>query len=252
MKAQTLSILVIAFTLMLGCVKEPATTTAPRVPNDDEVERDTVNNDDPPIGGASTDTIDVNHYILTFVEPQYFRLSNHTISTSLSLEYRTKTTYSYKDDPNSEAGKKYADLCKRYNDISYDSIREFWLCYAYHCGYDYLSNNLTSIELVTLTDYNKQYPAGSSLNDICMLECKSPRQYIADGYTGEIKKTVTKPLSQCTTDDLVLIGSGDALICYLRFTEPPILGAKQKISARITDEAGNMFECTTEEFMWDF
>lgn len=126
MKAKTLFMLIAAFVLMISCEKTPDPLT-PEIPGQGEVEQDTVSDDD--ISGLyPIDTVDVDHYVLMFTEPKSLRLGVHATKRSFSLDsYETKATYGYKDDPNSEAGKKYLNLCKRYNDISYDNLREFWL-----------------------------------------------------------------------------------------------------------------------------
>lgn len=251
MKLKITFALIAAMALLVGCNETPSVEPlTPQIP--DPPKKDTVVVDEPidtTWYGNSIFTIDADHYVLSFYRPQEFELYPSYNGPTLGLYcQQSGVNYNYRDDPNGYYGQKYSALCERYDDVNYSKVREF--VDYYDGGYDFLADNIVSIELFAQTDYDEQRPAGSSLNDICVIEYQSPRKHIANGYVGKIEP-ITKPLTECTPDDFVLMGDGYIIICSMRLTKLHTHCVEQQIMARITDEAGNVFTSTTQPFKWE-
>jgi len=79
--------------------------------------------------------------------------------------------------------KQFDDLVKKYNDTSYN--RKFIindLDEIRHSNNLFIVEKITDISITSDTDWNKDYPAGASLNDIFLIFSCSPDTYISNGY----------------------------------------------------------------------
>ena len=80
-----------------------------------------------------------------------------------------------------EAKKKYEELCRTHNDLTYNKKREYhhspeWgVCSAI---------DFREIDVVSDKDFDTEHPAGRSLKDIVRFVSISPKQYIDSGYTA--------------------------------------------------------------------
>ena len=76
-------------------------------------------------------------------------------------------------------GRRYDELATQYNDLNYNRRTRFGPLPA---GRSYVSNRITSINVVSDTDFNAEHPAGTSLANFVRLLSVSPMRFIESGY----------------------------------------------------------------------
>ena len=85
----------------------------------------------------------------------------------------------YSFDAKGEEKKKYDELCKSHNDISYNQKRRYikfpiWgICSAI---------DFREIDVISDKDFDSEHPAGTSLKDIVRFVSVSPKKFIDSGY----------------------------------------------------------------------
>ena len=85
----------------------------------------------------------------------------------------------YSFDAKGEEKKRYDELCKIHNDISYNQKRRYikfpdWgICSAI---------DFKEIDVVSNKDFDSEHPAGTSLKDIVRFVSVSPKKFIDSGY----------------------------------------------------------------------
>ena len=85
----------------------------------------------------------------------------------------------YSFDAKGEEKKKYDELCKSHNDISYNQKRR----YIKFPGWGICSAiDFREIDVVSDKDFDSEHPAGTSLKDIVRFVSVSPKKFIDSGY----------------------------------------------------------------------
>ena len=75
-------------------------------------------------------------------------------------------------------GRRYDELATQYNDLSYNRKTRFGPLPPRR----YVSNGIVSIDMVSDTDFDAEYPAGTSLANFVRLLSVSPMRFIESGY----------------------------------------------------------------------
>ena len=85
----------------------------------------------------------------------------------------------YSFDAKGEEKKRYDELCKSHNDISYNQKRR----YIKFPGWGICSAiDFREIDVVSDKDFDAEHPAGTSLKDIVRFVSVSPKKFIDSGY----------------------------------------------------------------------
>ena len=270
MKRLTIFLMFIAFASMYACDKDD---TSPQPVKTDNQEK----NDD--IGDIPDNTIpvDIPHYIMGVVETNSYKALVSDDDLTVHIVYDTSDNRKYSfwyeiKEPDSEEANAYVAFCERYGDTTYDKERYYNTAEPYVNFYP--MDNIGSIRIESIANYDAEHPAGTSLNDLCTLYSATPRQYIADGYTGEFDWTeasdefvkysrifrhddiegslpFAKPLTECTPEDLELIGSGYMKLCMLSFErKPETKNSRQAFKITLTDEKGKTYIAQTDLCEW--
>ncbi len=271
---------------IVSCSKDDTPPETPQIPAKEkpdektDPEKPTPDQPDTPItGGDELVTIDVSHYILSFAQPDRF-VANSYDNLFVHIGYNRNNIAQYYDFYQEQDAEKYPDeaaaykaLCERYKDVAYKQERTIDIIWGPYY-YSYLINNFVSIDVVSAADYDSDHPAGTSLKDICQLVSMSPRDYIASGYTdtydwsvwpeyfpekkesdgfyGPANKPFCKSLSECTPEDMILMGEGTSNIFMLRFIKAPDTGSKlQRFTVTMTDETGMTYTAETDVCEWN-
>lgn len=148
-------------------------------------------------------------------------------------------------------------LCTYYNDRSYN--REI----VPHST-QAIASTLTTIDLVSDSDFDERHKAGASLADITFLAGASPYDYIQSGYTktfdwknappfyeqnqlyiwyGSNDSPLYMRLSEIDSRDLTLLNP----IFFLTFESQPTLSKSHKFTLTVTDKKGKTI---STEFNW--
>lgn len=264
----------------------PVNQEPPKNEEPDDPNKDDPNEEDPGLTGHCWIVANPPHYILATYKAETFKAQAYEeqmveIDCPRPYDY---SSYADEKDPEKypQEAAIYTKFCKRYNDTSYTQERRFYE--IYRGGFDYLTYNIVSINIESATDYDEAHPAGTSLNDLCILASASPREHIASGYTqtydwatpvehtdayfeqlfnldGEgfipfvalIVGSIpfTKPLTECTPEDMVLMGNGSTTLCFLYFTAKPAAGNKlQRFIVTLTDERGKTYTASSNVCEW--
>ena len=164
---------------------------------------------------------------------------------------------------------RYNQLCQKHNDVSYNRKRMMLgsldIESETHIDCDFIEIKITADK-----DFDGTHPAGSNLYDIVRFMSWSPYKYILSGYTqyyhydpsavsmefdnlmriytweGHFDQSaentcypIDEPVSNLTTDDLVLLGDGEALslLGMLYFETKPEVKDEYNITVEIkTDD----------------
>ena len=273
------------FLLLLGCSEGSA--EIPDNPNTNTKQEESQQSGPDTPDGFELEIIDAPHYLLRFIAPESFSAGTIygepltlqvRISSSAPREYAAYYDAQNPDERPQKAA-AYKALCERYGDTGYSGIREFFPLYT--GGFDALWHNLVSIDVTSTADYDAGHPAGTSLNDLCELISWTPRDYLESGYTdrydwsappayipekyrhitfyynGQVNDGLHPfriPLSECTAEDLLLMGSGqleDGPLFLLRFAHAPEAGnSLQQFELKLTDERGGTYTVRTDVCKW--
>ena len=141
----------------------------------------------------------------------------------------------YEGTADSSVRARFDALAAKYNDTGYSKRKSY-------LPIEYLENqmpveNIQSIELVCLEEFDAQHPAESLVNDCVTFTAYSPLPFLlsnyqrTNGYDSNLSfkylssmysiftySIISKPLSEITADDMVLIGDGQTykpMIFYL-------------------------------------
>lgn len=212
------------------------------------------------------------HYIVSFIRDPEITATADDSSVDIYFSRGKKSTaYTWwyaAENINPEKAAIYTQLCEHYGDTGYDKERKYFEVYS--GGYDFMADNIVSIDIFSGTDYDQQHPAGTSLKDICILRSASPQRFITSGYTKPYDWTVipeyfdeksaerfggeragnypiAKLLADCTAEDFILLGSGYELYCELVFTHKPASGLGQRFLITLTDERGMTYTAATNQ-----
>lgn len=277
MKINIIPLIIAALFLVASCDEKIDTPESSDVPQKESPENQDTSDPEGPNGkeGYDWEYVTVPHYILQYMQPERYDAHMHNNKLVITLVPNSASVgYAHEMYPAEfkEEAAAYRLLCEKYGDLSYDLTRSFYG--IYRGGYDYSSRNISSIEIRSATDYDEAHPAGTVLNDICVLATASPYRFIKGGYEGsydwktnpedfdefftqifhtesEGSLPFRKPLSECTTEDLILIGNGCEVVCLIYFTHHPDPGNElQRFMILITDEEGQTYTAATEEYKW--
>ncbi|MEG2365357.1 MAG: hypothetical protein RSB29_01245 [Alistipes sp.] len=259
--------------IITACNKDNVVSRQP-APQNNEEGKDSLSD------GNDIYKISATHYILEYNRLSDFSADVNTKTNVITINFGYKSpilSYSWWDEQNSksasDSGEIYTALCKKYNDLTYN--KEYKIIDIYVGDRTFLADNIVSIQVISATDYDAKHPAGSSLNDLCILTSASPRNYILNGYTGSydweknldgfdsnFKKLFkgdqaegnlpfSKPLTACTPEEMILMGNGYQTLCMLYLTHKPDEQNKlQRFMITLTDEQGKIYPISTNVCEW--
>ena len=96
-----------------------------------------------------------------------------------NIEKNKIKTATYSFSSNGEEKKKYDELCKIHNDISYNQKRRYIVDPLWgKCS----AIDFQEIDVVSNKDFDAEHPAGTSLKDIVRFVSISPKKFIDSGY----------------------------------------------------------------------
>ena len=123
------------------------------------------------------ETIRIRSYVVMFGEPNTFRM-HLTGNNNIALFWEENIRWVTFRDGGLD-GVRYDKLATQYNDLSYNRIVNF---IGSPIGRSYVSNEIASINVVSDTDFDAEYPAGTSLAGFVHLLSASPIRFIESGY----------------------------------------------------------------------
>ena len=107
--------------------------------------------------------------------------------TSEDVNIKT-ASYSFKSK--GEEKKKYDELCKIHNDMSYNQKRSYIVAPLWgRCS----AIDFREIDVVSDKDFDAEHPAGTSLKDIVRFVSVSPKKFIDSGYKETFNWRRNKP-----------------------------------------------------------
>ena len=137
------------------------------------------------LGCDRAKTVLFRSYINTYFYNKNIQLKiteagNIAIYRETSSEYKTNTPSAvYSFESKGEEKKRYDELCKRHNDMSYNQKRS----YIKFTGWGICSAiDFKEIDVVSNKDFDSEHPAGTSLKDIVRFVSISPKKFIDSGY----------------------------------------------------------------------
>ena len=148
------------------------------------------------IGCDRAKTVLFRSYINTYFYNKNIQLKiteagNIAIYRETSSEYKTNTPSAvYSFESKGEEKKKYDELCKIHNDMSYNQKRS----YIKFTGWGICSAiDFKEIDVVSNKDFDSEHPAGTSLKDIVRFVSISPKKFIDSGYKETFNWRRNKP-----------------------------------------------------------
>ena len=107
--------------------------------------------------------------------------------TSEDVNIKT-ASYSFKSK--GEEKKKYDELCKIHNDMSYNQKRSYIVAPLWgRCS----AIDFREIDVISDKDFDSEHPAGTSLKDIVRFVSVSPKKFIDSGYKETFNWRRNKP-----------------------------------------------------------
>ena len=107
--------------------------------------------------------------------------------TSEDVNIKT-ASYSFKSK--GEEKKKYDELCKIHNDMSYNQKRSYIVAPLWgRCS----AIDFREIDVISDKDFDSEHPAGTSLKDIVRFVSVSPKKFIDSGYKETFNCRRNKP-----------------------------------------------------------
>lgn len=174
---------------------------------------------------------------------------NEIVSREYAAEWNKSPKQSYK-----VSTEGFDELAKKNNDegyewdvlVVYDLLGETAKSINCHMA---LERGVKSIDVVSDSDFDKDHPAGTSLNDVVKFYGTNYSQYLTSNvnkkkvditnyYLGDFNKLC----SEITESDLKIIGPS----IVLEFIKQPTLTKQQKLTIKITDTNGEVYSDTVE------
>lgn len=154
-----------------------------------------------------------------------------------SIDFYSEEIETYSMGLSGERGKKYEALCQKHGDNGYHGKDPYAnspqkICYA---------KDFKSITVTTMTDYDSEHPAGSSLDDITAYDAYTPLPWISSGYNGMPEFThFIERVKDVKPDEM-------SLLCYagwfsLYFITPPTETSTAKIKVTLTTDGDEVLE----------
>ena len=220
-------------------------------------------NPDLPSKGDSEDPVVLPHYILHFQQLENFAATYDHKYHTLSVNGCGKLVSYDDDDPS-----KFEALCEDRGDKGYDKPRKLPNMPGI-VDYTYLTDDIATIDLVADREWNGIAP-GESWNGFCWLKTASARRHIESGYTYVYDWTeiptyftenasrhfqyycpelepISKPLTECTAEDLMLIGLPEEMdLLQLYLSDGPFKIEDYRFTIRITTASGKVFDTPVE------
>lgn len=109
-----------------------------------------------------------------------------------------------------------------------------WFRSEYFC-YD---DQIVSIDVSSDVAWNNAHPAGSSLNDICVVATLSAAEFIRNNNSGITLREVVRPLNKLNEGDLDMIIDG---FTRFYFTTSPTVSSKRTIFYKTHMKSGRVF-----------
>lgn len=148
----------------------------------------------------------------------------------------------------------FDELAEKHNDVGYDwevlvvYDMDKETAWAIHC-HTALERGLKKIEIVSDSDFDKEHPAGKSLNDVVKFYGYNYSQYLTSNVN---KKNVDienrnlgyfeKMCNELTESDLKILRNSVAV----EFMKKPTLAKNQKLTITVTDIDGEVYSNTVE------
>ena len=115
---------------------------------------------------------------------------NIAIYQKYSSEDVNIKTASYSFKSKGEEKKKYDELCKIHNDMSYNQKRSYIVAPLWgRCS----AIDFREIDVISDKDFDSEHPAGTSLKDIVRFVSVSPKKFIDSGYKETFNWRRNKP-----------------------------------------------------------
>jgi len=175
-------------------------------------------------------TIVLRSYVAHFASFNMFYLDITDQGNIVMYWHNAREVVSYHSS--GEAKKRYDELCQKFDDLAFN--QEIRYVGGFSC-HRYPSNEILSINVVSNTDFNSEYPAGSSLAGLVRFLSVSPIRFIQSGYREtfnwnnvceEIRKLLLEEsriflcnpenhfpikgrLADLTQEDFLLLGTGE-------------------------------------------
>lgn len=169
----------------------------------------------------------------------------------------------------------YDAQCVKHNDMSYNKTVEVPSAYPV-LAHEYLATDFISLSIISDSDFNSEYLAGTPLNDMILFCTVSPAPYINSGYkeyfdwdkANEIELEIRrafprtyavtmsgkdprhptyKLVSELNSGDLTLLGTGETgKLAFLKFEQKPTLDQTHVFTMTLTADDGRVFSDTIE------
>ena len=147
------------------------------------------------IGCDRVKTVLFRSYITMYYYSENIQLKiteagNIAIYKEYTSENDKVKTAVYSFESKGEEKKRYDELCKKHNDMSYNQKRR----YIKFTGWGICSAiDFREIEVVSDKDFDSEHPAGTSLKDIVRFVSVSPKKFIDSGYKETFNWRRNKP-----------------------------------------------------------
>jgi hypothetical protein len=148
----------------------------------------------------------------------------------------------------------YDALCEKHGDMTFN--RKVYLPIDGRVV-NFPAIDFVSIDVVSNVDYDAEHPAGTSLNDLFTFNGYSAKPYIDSGYAEDdihvnevyVYSDIVKPLEEVSSNDLVLLGTGDPRrprLCHLAIDTYPTLSKTHTFTVTMTADDGRVFSDSIE------
>ena len=148
------------------------------------------------LGCDRAKTVLFRSYINTYFYNKNIQLKiteagNIAIYRETSSEYKTNTPSAvYSFESKGEEKKRYDELCKIHNDMSYNQKRSYIVAPLWgRCS----AIDFKEIDVISDKDFDSEHPAGTSLKDIVRFVSISPKKFIDSGYKETFNWRRNKP-----------------------------------------------------------
>ena len=138
---------------------------------------------------------------------------------------------------------KFDSLARANNDTTYN--REVWVSNIDKTPMDgpsCLSENFSSIEVTTRTDFDAKHPAGTSINDLLEIRYRTYKPFVERGYQGKDSITVTTPLNELNYKELGLIYNYFIVLYFTKGPETPNEDVYQIFDVHVEFNPGHVCE----------
>lgn len=158
-----------------------------------------------------------------------------------SVDFYSTEIETYSKGMSGSSGEKYKELCEKHGDNDYhgkdpyiESLQK--KCYA---------KDFKALTITTLEAFDKEHPAGSSIDDIAVYDGYTPYPWIKSGYDGLPDFShVTKYVKDVTPEDMTLLCYAGWFSIY--FTKYPTESSTIKLKITLTTDEDEVMEFEKE------